>query len=86
MPNHNHTITADGRHGQNSAWAADFYSDWGDMAHEARSKVSSGTGGNAAHNNMPPFLTLIACKKSHKLQQTTQPSTKSLNSRIKSKL
>ncbi len=38
LPNHTHSITADGRHGQNAQYASDLYSSWGDIHHEARTK------------------------------------------------
>jgi microcystin-dependent protein len=63
LPSHTHSLTADGRHGADAAYAADLYSSWGDMYHEPRTKQTSATGSNQPFTIIPPYVALIACKK-----------------------
>lgn len=62
MPRHTHNYTVYFRNGQRGSGGTAIGAAASDG--DNRTYTSSPTGGGEAHNNMPPFLVLLYCKKS----------------------
>lgn len=62
LPPHSHTVFAEGRHGGDQRFAQDFYSSWGDVLHDWRSKETTQTGQGVPIEIMPPYIVLTMCR------------------------